>query len=120
MRVTGGLRYRVCPDCGDMHDRDEWPDNHRRPEEVVCLPAMYADGMNDLWHPHDGRVYDSKYDFRKVTKASGGMEMGNDEQKDTRVNDRVTEADVGEAIQKVNQGYRPSLSSTSMSGDGWQ
>lgn len=117
MRVSGGLRYRICPDCGEMHDRDAWPDNHRRPGEAVCLPAVHPDGMNALWHPHNGRTYDSKYEFRSVTKASGGQEVGNDVQSKSVSQAKVTKDDVGKAMQMVKQGYRPSVDATAS--EGW-
>lgn len=77
MNVTGGLRYRVCPDCGDMHDKYAWPDNHRLPNEQLCAPSTIMDTMPLTEHV-DGRFYDSKRGFRKTTRREGCIEVGND------------------------------------------
>lgn len=41
-------------------------------------PGIICDSMQALEHPCDGRVYDSKSAFRRVTKAFGMEEKGND------------------------------------------
>jgi hypothetical protein len=41
-------------------------------------PMVIGDGMDHLQHPADGRHYDSKSRFRRVTKDHGCVEMGND------------------------------------------
>jgi hypothetical protein len=41
--------------------------------------------MNALVHPCNGKMYDSKSEFRKVTKAKGGVEVGNEKLVDRRV-----------------------------------
>ena len=45
--------------------------------------AVHTDTMDALTHPCDGKVYDSKSEFRRVTKAHGCVEVGN-EWKDKR------------------------------------
>lgn len=42
------------------------------------FPMLMRDEMNPTEHPFDGREYTSKSAFRKVTKAGGGEEIGND------------------------------------------
>ena len=55
-----------------------------RPIEVSKLtsenkaPGIICDSMQALEHPCDGRIYDSKSLFRRVTKAYGMEEKGND------------------------------------------
>lgn len=110
-------RFRRCRACGEYHWTDAWPANHVEPQpERSALPApmLALDTMDALWHPHDGRMYESKSEFRAVTKASGGEEVGNDTQTDNRKVDTVTRDDVGEAIQKLNQGYRPNVQSEAL------
>jgi hypothetical protein len=34
--------------------------------------------MPNLWHPGDGKHYDSKSAFRRATKSLGLQELGND------------------------------------------
>lgn len=103
------LRYRVCPDCGFLHDVSAWPGNHRFWNEVLCAPSVHRDGLDDLWHPVDNKLYDSKSNFRKTTKQSGGDEVGNELQKSERYDNTVTFDQVAEAYNKVSQGYIPSV-----------
>lgn len=110
-------RFRRCRACGEYHWTDAWPANHVEPQpERSALPApmLALDTMDALWHPHDGRMYESKSEFRAITKASGGEEVGNDTQTDNRKVDTVTRDDVGEAIQKLNAGYRPNVQSEAL------
>lgn len=105
------MRYRRCKLCGELHALNAWPDNHRDlPPQRSTLPSpsVIRDGLDDLWHPMDGKTYDSKAIFRRVTKEKGGIEVGNDEQKDTRFTDVVTVDEVARAKSMVDQGYRPS------------
>ena len=81
MRITGSIRYRICPDCGDMHDLADWPDNHRRPDEVLAAPLVVSDDMPPGQHPWDMRTYDSKSGWRKANRQGGYIEVGNDPQR---------------------------------------
>lgn len=78
------LRYRFCPDCGEMHDVHEWPDNHRRWDEVLCAPMVIRDEMAPVQNQHDGKIYDSKRAIRASYLPSGNkegvrlIELGND------------------------------------------
>lgn len=103
-------RYRICKLCGDMHDMSAWPDNHRDlPPQRSALPSPYfiSDAIDNLFHPGDSKTYDSKSEFRRATKESGGIEIGTDEQKDMRYYDTISEAEVAQAKQMVDQGYQP-------------
>lgn len=72
-------------------------------------PHVMTDTMDETWHPADGKHYTSKSKFRRVTRAHGCEEVGNEKQYDRREFDRVTKRDVHEAIEMVRQGYRPNL-----------
>jgi len=112
--------YRRCRACGEYHWSDNWPANHVEPRpERSALPApmLALDSIDPTWHPHDGHYYDSKSQFRAITKASGGEEVGNDVQSDNRKYEPVSRDDVGEAIQMLNQGYKPSV--TDAASEGW-
>lgn len=82
--MTGGLRYRICPDCGEMHDVHDWPDNHRRWDEVLAAPSVISDTMPHIQGMHDGKWYDSKRALRASYEPSGNrdgkkfLELGND------------------------------------------
>lgn len=60
-----------------------------------------------MWHPVNGKKYESKSTFRRVTRAAGCEEIGNERQVDRRRYDTVTKADVARAMEMVRQGYRP-------------
>lgn len=95
-------------------------DEYRREEgkrSDLPSPMLISDHMSSVWHPSDGREYDSKSEFRSVTRKHGGTEVGNDVQTDTRRRGVVTSAEVGEALQKVKQGYRPTVEKTAS--EGW-
>ena len=103
-------RYRICRLCGDMHDVAAWPDNHRElPPRRSALSAPYfiSDTMDGTFHPVNNGVYDSKSEFRKVTRRSGNIEIGNDSNPDKRYVDTVTAEEVNTARQMVEQGYVP-------------
>lgn len=53
------------------------------PEENSNRPnfGVIEDTMDETWHPSNGQHYTSKSEFRKVTKAFGGEEVGNEYQK---------------------------------------
>lgn len=82
--MTGGLRYKFCPDCGELHDVHEWPDNHRRPEEGIYAPSVISDNQPLLRSMADGNLYDSKAAMRRSYLPSGNKEgkryteVGND------------------------------------------
>lgn len=86
-------------------------------------PGAYviSDTIDGTWHPADGKYYDSKSNFRRTTKGRGMVEVGNERQSDKRdFTPADIRRDIGEAVRKVNQGYRPSTESGRFSGDGWQ
>lgn len=83
--------------------------------------GVITDSIPDLVHPANGKKYDSKSTFRKVTKAYGFQEVGNEKQVDRRkpVHQDFSR-DVVEAVRKLNEGYRPGQERGGYSGDGWQ
>lgn len=77
--------YRLCKSCGDIHQVDRWPHN--------CMPAMVArsdlaapyvisdalpGGVNGLYHHGVCRKIDNKAGYRRATKESGCIEVGNE------------------------------------------
>lgn len=74
MKFSGGLRFKRCPDCGDLHDVHDWPDNHRRPDEAVCAPMVIRDDQAPLQSMVDGKYYDSKRAMRATYQPSGNRE----------------------------------------------
>lgn len=47
-------------------------------EEKCSSPSIIRDNMDATKHMANGKMYDSKSEFRKATKASGCIEVGND------------------------------------------
>lgn len=111
------MRERFCRKCSSWHDADNWPYACYRVNTgrstVIPLPMLIRDQIDPLQHPADGRFYESKSEIRAVAKAHNLIEVGTETQKDTRRNDPVTRDEVGQAIQMVNNGYRPQLSTES-------
>ena len=72
--VKGGLRHRVCPDCGDMHDKYAWPDNHRQPHEELCAPSVISDNQPFIQSMATGEWFDSKAALRATYKPAGNKQ----------------------------------------------
>lgn len=91
------------------------------PKGTSYVKGIISDSIPDMVHPANGKRYDSKSNFRKVTKAYGFQEVGNEKQVDRRrpVHQDFNR-DVVEAVRKIKAGYRPGQSEGGFSGDGWQ
>ncbi len=103
-------RFRKCRACGDWHWTSAWPANHAEPvieRSLLPSPMVIRDALDDLIHPCDSKVYDSKSAFRETTKRYGGIELGNDENTDKRWVDDVKPDEIAVAKQMVDQGYKP-------------
>lgn len=115
------MSQRHCRVCGAWHDLTAlWPSacvghygEPRKRSTEIPLPMLIRDQIDPLQHPADGKYYDSKSEFRAIAKAHNLIEVGTETQKDTRTNDLVTRDEVGQAINMLNQGYRPELSTES-------
>lgn len=68
-----------------MRKRYIWNPETREFDEIGAKPVLergqvITDTMPLTWHPMDGKHYDSKSEFRRVTRAHGGIETGGDSQ----------------------------------------
>lgn len=103
----GGLRYLRCPDCGGMHDKYNWPGNHRRPDESLAAPQIVSDTMGAVQSQASGKIYDSKSELRKEYKQLGMVEVGNDparlRQKPKHKPDRK---DIKDSLQKATARFK--------------
>lgn len=92
------------------------------PRGLQFVRGVITDTIPDMVHPANGKRYDSKSAFRRVTKAHGFTEVGNEKQSDHRqLHHQDFKSDVVEAIKKINDGYRPAAEPGSYSGEGgWQ
>jgi len=83
--------------------------DHRQRADLPT-PMVIFDTMADLVHPATGVHCSSKSEFRKITKARGLVEVGDAPvMPHSDSGSRVTKDDIGEALQKVKQGYVPTL-----------
>lgn len=57
--------------------------------------------MSETEHPFDGKHYTSKSEFRKVTKAGGGVEVGNDPARFNRPERKPDRAGIRQSILKA-------------------
>lgn len=65
-------------------------------------PMIVTDQMAECEHPSDGKFYSSKSEFRKVTKANGLTEVGNDPARFKRPpKPKVDEAGIDRAIDRA-------------------
>lgn len=76
------MSQRFCRVCGRWHDVGQWPIECRpvAPQgmsDLLPVPQFISDTMDPTEHI-DGRVYTSKSQFARVTKAHGCIEIGND------------------------------------------
>lgn len=70
-------------------------------------PNVIPDGMGqDLWHPATGRYADSKSEFRRMTKESGCVEMGNDIKAEPRKQVRLSRQERADAIRAAIEQLR--------------
>lgn len=74
VKHTGANPWRICTDCGDLHHRDRWPDNHARPEESILAPMVVRDEMEPTKSMVDGSIHTSKRGIRKTYEPSGNRE----------------------------------------------
>lgn len=71
--------------------------------EVSARVQIITDSLppGGVWHPADGKRYESKSRFRQATKALGCVEVGNEPMKDRRdIKPKGVKADILEAYQR--------------------
>lgn len=86
----------------------------RRSHSALPCPYFISDHLHDIVAQHDGRVYDSKSALRSSYRSGGFEEVGNEAPVAIDASQRrpaVTTNEIGEALHKVRQGYRPELPS---------
>ncbi len=54
------------------------------PRHMKPVRGVISDHLPDMIHPCTGKRMDSKSEFRKVTRAKGGVEVGNETMVDRR------------------------------------
>lgn len=109
---------------GQWVDKEElrYSQPHPNRSQLPC-PMVIRDHMEPIQGMHDGKIYTSKAALRKSYREGGYIEVGNDtaplfKQEYTRKD--VTIKDIGEAYDKVKNGYKPQpLESVKVSNQLW-
>jgi hypothetical protein len=81
-------------------------------ESLLPRPTVIRDALDNVKNPVDGKIYDSKSSYYKAVKDAGCVIVGNEAEKLARQQSprpEVTTREIGEAIQKVKQGYKPEI-----------
>lgn len=110
------LTYRAvsCKVCGKLHERYpnyEPCDKDVRPQRSdLPTPLLNLDTMEPTQHPVTGEYLTSKSQFRKITKAHGREEIGDQThiRPEPKV-DKITKDEIMQAVNKLKQGYKPQL-----------
>lgn len=83
-----------------------WVEDVGQPAEVQARGYVMTDEMEPLRHPADGKVYDSKSRFSRVTRAFGLEEIGNERVKPRpRIDERREHQERIEAIRRAMGDY---------------
>lgn len=76
-----------------------------RARSRLAVPGVISDVMDETEHPCDGRHYTSKSAFRRVTRANGCIEVGNDPQRAKPRMRRSDDKGIEQAIDKAFARY---------------
>ena len=72
------------------------------------FPSIITDAQPALMHPANGKYYDSKSEFRRVTREHGLVELGNDAPlTPPEFKPEGVREDIVKSMQMLEQGYRP-------------
>lgn len=83
------------------------------PKRERKAPAIHTDSMPMLEHPCDGKFYDSKSEFRRVTRAHGCEEVGGGWKEhrfhplQQEVPDEEYEQAAADAVRMLEEGWKP-------------
>lgn len=81
------------------------PKHRAAPRHSGPVRGVISDTMDALIHPCTGKLMDSKSEFRKVTRAKGGTEVGNENLTDRReltgMDSRTRRDDIARAITEL-------------------
>lgn len=82
----------------------------------MSAPMLISDHLPELVGQHDGKVYTSKRAMERSVRAAGFEIVGNEPMKGVDASARrpkVTKDDVGRAVAKIKQGYKPTVGAAS-------
>lgn len=110
------MRQRLCRMCRQWHDLEQWPlECTQAPPQArsttIPVPMFISDTMDAVEHPCNGQHYSSKSQFRRVTRESGCVEVGNDtarfhKPEKPQVDRASVKASLEKATARVSRGER--------------
>ena len=97
--------------CKELHDLAEsWPHaGHETKRSSLPMPMLNLDTMPPTMHTMTGQMMDTRSEFRKVTKALNGIEVGNEKLKHDFKEDKITKTEILKNVEKLKQGYKPQI-----------
>src|ERR1700752_5028017 len=98
----------------DAKDADEFGMVEKNPEQNSSdAPYVISDEMPALRHMATGQYMTSKSEFRKVTKATGNIEIGNEDvtkpRKPITLDRRQRREDIRRALHDLRDGRAPTI-----------
>ena len=114
--ITGGLKYKPCALCGDLHEVANWPSNHVQP---LAAPMVIRDDMPATQSMVDGSWHESKRGIRQTYEPSGNaegkkyIEVGDDPARNkpkqkAKVDRKAVRESMSKAVARFDRGERSS------------
>lgn len=106
------MRQRLCRQCGDWHEIEEWPVEcyPTRPSaqsDAIPVPNFISDTCEPMQHPLDQRFYSSKSTFERITRECGYETVGNDPARlRPRPKPKADRKAIKESVQKAVARYK--------------
>lgn len=98
-------RSRYCRICKDFHDLEQsWPDacaGHFGHQAADAGFYIVSDNIDAFRSMADGKMYDSKSQYRSDLKARGLVELGNEQPKGPRNEMRPVRDDLRRSLQQL-------------------
>jgi len=80
-----------------------------RTRSSLPAPMIISDHLDGVKNPVDGKLYDSKSAYYQAVKDAGCEIIGNESPRRPYAAPDVKAEEIGEALHKVKEGYKPDL-----------
>jgi hypothetical protein len=84
-----------------------------RARSSLPAPSVIRDELDGVKNPVDGKTYDSKSAYYRAVKSAGCEIVGNDASIRPYAAPDVKTEEIGAALHKVKQGYKPEIQTIS-------
>lgn len=115
------MREKFVWDAGGLRPWAEVAASRRvRARSSLPCPSIIRDGLDNVKNPVDGKLYDSKSAYYQAVKAAGCEIVGNEAEKmvaPSTARPDVGRDEIGAALNKVKQGYKPELGKVTIDDD---